>query len=119
MLLDVYEDTLELVVGYAFSVVVGYVTTLELLVTGHTVVVMAMVSVVTCGVLGQFGTVGDAKTDEEILSAIRQAARTIFHPTCTARMSPKNAKWGVVDPELLVKGAAGLRIVDASVFVGL
>jgi len=65
---------------------------------------------------GQFGNVGDAQTDGEILAAIRQAARTIFHPTCTARMSPKNAKWGVVDPELLVKGAIGLRVVDASVF---
>jgi len=65
---------------------------------------------------GRFGSVGDAETDEEILAGNRQAARTIQHPTCTARMSPKDAKWGVVDPKLLVKGAAGLRIIDASVF---
>ncbi|KAJ7027479.1 hypothetical protein C8F04DRAFT_1122203 [Mycena alexandri] len=30
-------------------------------------------------------------------------------------MSAKNAKYGVVDSDLLVKGAAGLRIIDASV----
>ncbi|KLO19171.1 aryl-alcohol-oxidase from pleurotus Eryingii [Schizopora paradoxa] len=67
-------------------------------------------------VSGQFGNVGSAQTDDEILAEIRQVTRTIFHPTCTARMSPKDAKWGVVDPELLVKGAVGLRVVDASVF---
>jgi choline dehydrogenase len=32
-------------------------------------------------------------------------------------MSPKGSGWGVVDPDLLVKGVNGLRIVDASVFV--
>ena len=32
-------------------------------------------------------------------------------------MSSKNSTEGVVDPELKLKGAKGLRIVDASVFV--
>ena len=32
-------------------------------------------------------------------------------------MSPSNSAQGVVDSGLLVKGADGLRIVDASVFV--
>lgn len=32
-------------------------------------------------------------------------------------MSPFNATWGVVDPDLRVKGVRGLRIVDASVMV--
>ncbi|KAJ7234283.1 hypothetical protein C8J57DRAFT_1089987 [Mycena rebaudengoi] len=30
-------------------------------------------------------------------------------------MSPKNATWGVVDPDLLLKGATGMRVIDASV----
>ncbi len=32
-------------------------------------------------------------------------------------MSPKGAEYGVVDPDLLVKGVKGLRIVDAAVIV--
>ncbi|KAJ7239420.1 aryl-alcohol oxidase [Mycena haematopus] len=32
-------------------------------------------------------------------------------------MSPKGASFGVVDPDLLVKGASGLRIADASILV--
>jgi hypothetical protein len=32
-------------------------------------------------------------------------------------MSPKGAKYGVVDPDFKVKGIKGMRIVDASVIV--
>jgi len=66
-------------------------------------------------ILGRFGVVGAAETDEEILAAARQEIVTIWHPTSTASMSPRNSSWGVVDPELLVKGTNGLRVVDASV----
>ena len=54
-----------------------------------------------------------------MLAAARAAARTIYHPTSTARMAPNNAAWGVVDTQLRVKGVSGLRVVDASVFVRL
>lgn len=68
-------------------------------------------------IVGPYAQVSTASTDDEIIAAARANSITIWHPTCTARMSPKNASWGVVDPNLLVKGTTGLRIVDASVLV--
>lgn len=68
-------------------------------------------------IAGPFGTMGAAQTDAQIAAAARNSVVTIWHPTSTARMSPKGASWGVVDNNLLVKGVNGLRIVDASVFV--
>ena len=63
------------------------------------------------------GALADAESDEQIIAAARDSILTIWHPVSTARMSPRNASWGVVDSRLLVKGASGLRVVDASVFV--
>ncbi|KAH9483280.1 Pyranose dehydrogenase 3, partial [Psilocybe cubensis] len=54
-------------------------------------------------------------TDAEIGDFLRNSVVTIFHGASTAAMSPKGAKYGVVDPDLRVKGASGLRVVDASV----
>lgn len=68
-------------------------------------------------IAGPFGTMGAAQTDAQIAAAARNSVVTIWHPTSTARMSPKSASWGVVDNTLLVKGVNGLRVVDASVFV--
>lgn len=48
---------------------------------------------------------------------IRAATLTISHASGTAAMSPRGADWGVVDPDLRVKGVSGLRIVDGSIFV--
>lgn len=42
-----------------------------------------------------------------------------LHPVGTASMSPVGASWGVVNPDLRLKQASGLRIIDASVFVRL
>lgn len=58
-----------------------------------------------------------AKTDADFEAYVRNNAGTIFHPVGTASMSPRGAKWGVVDPDLKVKGVDGLRIVDGSVLV--
>ena len=57
---------------------------------------------------------GDANTtDEELMSAIRTHATTVYHLVGTCRMgSDANA---VVDPKLRVNGIDGLRVVDASV----
>ncbi|KAJ7879147.1 alcohol oxidase [Mycena leptocephala] len=53
----------------------------------------------------------DAELDEYILNN----AGTVDHVAGTASMSRKGAPYGVVDPDLLVKGLTGLRIVDLSV----
>jgi choline dehydrogenase len=58
-----------------------------------------------------------SSTDEELDAYIRANAGTVFHPTGTAGMSPEGAKYGVVDPDLRVKGLNGLRVVDVSVLV--
>ncbi|KAJ7723574.1 aryl-alcohol oxidase, partial [Mycena metata] len=54
-------------------------------------------------------------TDDEIDEWIRENAGTVYHPVGTASMSPKGAAWGVVDPDLTVKGTSGLRVVDLSI----
>jgi choline dehydrogenase-like flavoprotein len=66
---------------------------------------------------GLFGDLASATTDAQITQYIRNYAITIDHMAGTARMSPTNATSGVTDSRLKVKGAQGLRIVDASVFV--
>lgn len=58
-----------------------------------------------------------ATTDSEIEEIIRETAVTAWHPIGTAMMSPKGASWGVVDPDLRVKGISGLRVIDASIMV--
>jgi len=66
-------------------------------------------------VLSPFGPLS-ATSDSDIDKYVRELVGTAFHPVGTAAMS-SHSKPGVVDPDLLVKGADGLRIVDASVFV--
>ncbi|KAJ3572974.1 hypothetical protein NP233_g2733 [Leucocoprinus birnbaumii] len=56
-----------------------------------------------------------AGDDSQLEQYVRENTATIFHPTGTSSMSPVGAGWGVVDPDLKVKGVAGLRIVDLSV----
>jgi hypothetical protein len=58
-----------------------------------------------------------AGTDEELGEYVRANTATIFHPVGTTAMSPVGADWGVVDPDLRVKGVSGLRVVDAGVLV--
>ncbi|KAG6827853.1 hypothetical protein H0H92_010243 [Tricholoma furcatifolium] len=55
-----------------------------------------------------------AETDEELEEFIRGTAITVSHCVGTSAMSPKDASWGVVDPDLKVKGVRGLRVVDSS-----
>ncbi|KAJ3521612.1 hypothetical protein NMY22_g12245 [Coprinellus aureogranulatus] len=54
--------------------------------------------------------------DEEGQNAyIRGAAESGGHQVGTCAMSPKGADYGVVDPDLRLKKASGLRIIDASI----
>ncbi|KAF7777700.1 CAZyme family AA3 [Agaricus bisporus var. burnettii] len=56
-----------------------------------------------------------AETDDELDAFISDVFTTTWHGCSTAKMTPKGADYGVVDPDLKVKGVRGLRIVDASV----
>ncbi|GLB42783.1 putative aryl-alcohol oxidase [Lyophyllum shimeji] len=57
----------------------------------------------------------DLTSDADLDQYLRDTSITAYHPVGTAAMSARNATYGVVNPDLLVKGLTGLRIVDASV----
>ncbi|GAB10868.1 oxidoreductase [Gordonia araii NBRC 100433] len=57
---------------------------------------------------------GERLSPEDLITtALEHLSHTLYHPTSTARMG-KDEK-SVVDPELKVRGVAGLRVADASV----
>ncbi|KAH9475796.1 Pyranose dehydrogenase 1 [Psilocybe cubensis] len=66
-------------------------------------------------IITPIGGLEDIDTDDKLNAYIQAGTTTIFHPFGSASMSPKGASHGVVDPDLLVKGTSGLRIIDASV----
>ena len=67
---------------------------------------------------GAFANVS-VSDDQSLEEFVINNAGSAFHPVGTASMSPRNAQFGVVDPDLKVKGAQGLRVIDASVMVRL
>jgi len=55
------------------------------------------------------------QADDELARLAGDIGTTIFHPVGTCRMGRADDPLAVVDPELRVRGMAGLRIADASV----
>lgn len=53
--------------------------------------------------------------DEAVMKGLRDVVGTAWHPVGTLKMSKKSDSWGVVDPDLKMKGVIGLRVVDASI----
>ncbi|KAF9061024.1 GMC oxidoreductase-domain-containing protein, partial [Rhodocollybia butyracea] len=71
-------------------------------------------------IISQFGPFANitTSTDDSTLDAyIRDSSGSSAHLVGTVAMSAKDADYGVVDPDLKVKGVGGLRVVDASIFV--
>ncbi|MEL6476930.1 MAG: GMC family oxidoreductase N-terminal domain-containing protein [Pseudomonadota bacterium] len=53
--------------------------------------------------------------DEALLDWARNTATTIYHPTGTCKMGPKEDPKAVVDSRLRVHGVGNLRVADASI----
>ena len=56
------------------------------------------------------------RDDEALEDFIRKAAIGVWHATCTCRMGAADDPMAVTDNEGRVRGVAGLRVVDASLF---
>jgi choline oxidase len=57
----------------------------------------------------------DVQTDEELADYIRRTHNTVYHPAGSCRMGAPDDEMSPLDPQLRVKGVAGLRVADASV----
>ncbi|WNO53762.1 choline dehydrogenase [Stakelama saccharophila] len=53
-------------------------------------------------------------TDEQIDAFVRDNVESAYHPSCTCKIGADDDPQAVVDPELRVRGVAGLRVVDSS-----
>jgi choline dehydrogenase-like flavoprotein len=58
----------------------------------------------------------DVTSDEELSAVLRATHQTVYHVSGTCRMGADGDPLAVLDPSLRVRGVAGLRVVDASVF---
>ncbi len=65
------------------------------------------------------GELTPARTDAELDEHIRNTAITLHHPLGTCKMGHNDDETAVVDPHLRVRGAEGLRVIDASVMPDL
>jgi choline dehydrogenase-like flavoprotein len=56
------------------------------------------------------------QSDADISAYVRTTANTVYHPAGTCKMGAPADGTAVVDPQLRVRGLAGLRVADASIF---
>ena len=56
------------------------------------------------------------RDDDRLEAFIRKAAIGVWHASCTCRMGADDDPMAVTDPAGRVRGVAGLRVVDASIF---
>jgi 5-(hydroxymethyl)furfural/furfural oxidase len=63
------------------------------------------------------GAIEDVMADDEALEAfVRKATIGVWHASCSCRMGADGDPMAVTDAEGRVRGVAGLRVVDASIF---
>ncbi|KAF7352308.1 GMC oxidoreductase [Mycena venus] len=67
------------------------------------------------GFIGAITTDIAGLSEAELEGLIRNTTGASFHLVGTAGMSARGARYGVVDPDLRVKGALGLSVIDVSV----
>ena len=58
----------------------------------------------------------DLSDDAAIDAWVRENVETAYHPSCSCRMGAIDDAMAVVDPTCRVRGLAGLRVVDSSIF---
>jgi choline dehydrogenase-like flavoprotein len=58
----------------------------------------------------------DVQSFEDVSAVARATHQTVYHVSGTCRMGADGDPGAVLDPQLRVRGVAGLRVVDASVF---
>lgn len=63
----------------------------------------------------EFAPGAQHQSNEELIAYIREAAETAYHPAGTCKMGPASDPTAVVDHELKVHGAEGVRVADASI----
>ncbi len=56
----------------------------------------------------------DVVSDEQIDEFVKGAVESAYHPSCTCKMGRDEDPMAVLDPELRVRGLAGLRVIDSS-----
>lgn len=67
-------------------------------------------------IVGELAPGPSVQSDAEISAYLRATANTVYHPAGTCRLGELSDPLTVVDPQLRVRGVAGLRVADASIF---
>lgn len=67
-------------------------------------------------VMEDFTLEGVMRDDAQLEAFVRKAAVGVWHASCSCRMGSPDDPMAVTDPAGRVRGLAGLRVVDASIF---